>query len=557
MIIPSQIDKIKAEKESTSKVLDHLGLVMGICKELKLINIIDEAIPNDSADKILSTGTGVVGMVLNGLGFVNKRLYMVSNFYESKPVSKLFELPYLKSEHFNDDALGRILDSIYAYGVSELYHIIAKKTVSYLKSTYGLACTTGQLDNSTIHLHGTSYEGVENGEELLEIVPGYSKDNRPDLNQIGIQLIVENKSRIPLLFKVLSGNAEEGQTYRQAVKSHINSLQTDCGIKWIVADSKLYSEANIKELSLHKELNWLTRVPNTIREVSYLKETVNKTQLTSITGMAGYSYMELGSIYGGINHKWLLIHSEDKENRDIKTLNKRILKQSAKETKKLQSLGRQEFEDICAAQDAIKKLEESLKYSKINSFEILSKKKYAKAGKPSKGAMPLKVIYQIKGSLGPAEEKLKKLHATQGYYVMASNELDEKKLSVALMIKTYKQQASVERGFRFLKDPMMMGSSLFLQKTQRIMALLMIMTLCLLVYSALEFKIRTLLKQEQVTIKGRLGKLTDTPSLRWIFESFEGIHYLVQANATQILNIKPRHRIILDILGDKYWKYYT
>lgn len=359
MIIPSQIDKAKAEKAATSKVLDHLGLVMGMCKELNLIEIIDEAIPRDSADKILSTGTGVVGMILNGLGFVNKRLYMVSSFYESKPVSKLFELPYLKSEHFNDDALGRILDSIYAYGVSELYHVIAKKTVSYLRTSYGLGCTTGQLDNSTFHLHGSSYEGVENGEELLEIVPGYSKDNRPDLNQIGIQLIVENKSRIPLLFKALSGNSEEGKTYRQTIKSHINSLQVDCGVKWIVADSKLYSESNVKELSLHQELNWLTRVPNTIKEVRDLKEGVNKTQLTAIEEIPGYSYMELGSIYGGIHQRWLLIHSKDKENQDLKTLNKRIDKQSAKEVKKLERLSRQEFEDVNAAQAAIKKLEQS------------------------------------------------------------------------------------------------------------------------------------------------------------------------------------------------------
>jgi len=178
MVIPAYLDRLKAEKAESSKIMDHLGLVMGMCKELNLIEIIDEAIPSDSADKILSTGTGVVGMVLNGLGFVNKRLYMVNHFFESKPVSKLFEIPYLKSEHFNDDALGRILDRIYAYGVSEMYHIISKK------------------------------------------VPGYSKDNRPDLNQIGIQLIVENKSRIPLLFKALSGNAEEGKTYRQVIKQY-------------------------------------------------------------------------------------------------------------------------------------------------------------------------------------------------------------------------------------------------------------------------------------------------------------------------------------------------
>ncbi len=38
MIIPWYLDKKKAEAAATSKTLDHLGLVMGICKELQLID---------------------------------------------------------------------------------------------------------------------------------------------------------------------------------------------------------------------------------------------------------------------------------------------------------------------------------------------------------------------------------------------------------------------------------------------------------------------------------------------------------------------------------------
>jgi transposase len=48
----------------------------------------------------------------------------------------------------------------------------------------------------------------------------------------------------------------------------------------------------------------------------------------------------------------------------------------------------------------------------------------------------------------------------------------------------------VERGFRYLKAPRLLADSLYLQSERRIMASLMIMTLCLLVYSALEWRIR-------------------------------------------------------------------
>ncbi len=41
----------------------------------------------------------------------------------------------------------------------------------------------------------------------------------------------------------------------------------------------------------------------------------------------------------------------------------------------------------------------------------------------------------------------------------------------------------VERGFRFLKDPIFFTSTLFLKKPERIEALLMVMTLSLLIYT--------------------------------------------------------------------------
>ena len=64
-----------------------------------------------------------------------------------------------------------------------------------------------------------------------------------------------------------------------------------------------------------------------------------------------------------------------------------------------------------------------------------------------------------------------------------------------------KGQAQVERGFRFLKDPQFLASSLYLKKPERIMALLMVMTVCLLVYAALEYRIRMVLKEQEATFR--------------------------------------------------------
>jgi len=44
----------------------------------------------------------------------------------------------------------------------------------------------------------------------------------------------------------------------------------------------------------------------------------------------------------------------------------------------------------------------------------------------------------------------------------ATNELDEGQLSAQAVLDGYKGQAQAERGFRFLKDPQFLASSLYL-----------------------------------------------------------------------------------------------
>jgi len=78
-------------------------------------------------------------------------------------------------------------------------------------------------------------------------------------------------------------------------------------------------------------------------------------------------------------------------------------------------------------------------------------------------------------------------------FILASNQLDMKALSDKQLIEGYKEQQKVERGF--MKDPMFMAQTMFLKSTKRIMALLMVMTICLLVYAALEHRIRQALKE--------------------------------------------------------------
>jgi formylmethanofuran dehydrogenase subunit A len=87
-----------------------------------------------------------------------------------------------------------------------------------------------------------------------------------------------------------------------------------------------------------------------------------------------------------------------------------------------------------------------------------------------------------------------------------------------------------------------------------IMALLMIMTLALLVYALAERQLRLRLLEEDESIPNQLGKATQSPTLRWVFQLFEGIDLLIirQNGKTidrRVLNLHPVHITIIQLLG--------
>jgi transposase len=145
----------------------------------------------------------------------------------------------------------------------------------------------------------------------------------------------------------------------------------------------------------------------------------------------------------------------------------------------------------------------------------------------------------------------------QSCFILATNELDEEQLSAQAVLDGYKGQARAERGFRFLKDPQVLASSLYLKKPERVMALLMVMTVCLLVYAALEYRIRNALKDNTATFPDQKGKRIQHPTARWVFHYFVGIHVLyIPGQGLFVLNLTDEHQHLLQLLGKRYVWFY-
>ena len=139
---------------------------------------------------------------------------------------------------------------------------------------------------------------------------------------------------------------------------------------------------------------------------------------------------------------------------------------------------------------------------------------------------------------------------------MATNLLDDTTWTADLLLQEYKAQQTTERGFRFIKDPLFFASRVFLKSTKRIMALAMIMTLALMVYSLGQLQLRQALEITHSTLPNQKGTPTARPTLRWILQCFHSVHLVFVNGIKSSIQLTDKQNLILQFLGSSSRQYY-
>jgi transposase len=518
-------------------------------EEIELVDLIDQAVGNQAKNKHLTYGQAVKCMILNGLGFVSRTLYMYSEYLGGKLIDHLLGTPVIP-EQIDDNVLGRALDKLFELGVTELFTKIALHTIKVLS----IQVKSLHLDATSFHVDGNYESLLEQGEACIRLVQGYSRDHRPDLNQAVLQLITSNEGNIPLYMQAADGNSSDKTAFTQIVAEHLKSFRQAVENRYIVGDSALYTPATLQVFKEEQSL-FVTRVPMQIKEAKELIFEVPYDKTVEIA--EGYRAFESTSCYAGVEQRWVVIFSQAAYQRECRTLAKHYLKGSEKESKAFFKFIKQEFSCPNDAKRQLDKFAKKLKYIQIIEPQVIATQKHTTSGRPKAGQTPSILSYHLEGTVACSLLNKAELERSKGFFILATNDMDVTAFPAQELLKTYKAQQSVERGFRFLKSPDFLVSSFFLKKPERIEALLMVMTLCLLVYSALEYKIREKLRENGENFLNQLKKPTQKPTTRWVFFCFLGLHMVfIDHKKLQITNLKERHRIILRCLGPPYQKFY-
>ena len=498
-------------------------------------------------------------MIINGLGFTNRRLYLTPQFFASKPTQEMLG-DCVSPEQLNDHALGKALDEIAEYGETKLFGEIAFD----IAREHGLLGRRAHLDTTSFSLHGR-YESEKENEEVdhnecgaapedddesqvIQITHGYSKDRRPDLKQVMLSLTTTGAANVPIWMEPQDGNSSDKKTFQETaarVRAFQQQIHDAPDFVW-VADSAMYVP---EKLLTQGTMRWITRVPETISACRELVSVADET-IAWIETAGGYKVADLCSSHGGIRQRWILVSSSKAYEREKKTFEKRLDKQNEELRKECRHIEGKLFACDPDARAAVQDLQRRYKYHTI-TLSIDAEKKHQGRGRPAKNAEPKIVGYRATCQITQNETAILFNLRRKGRFVLATNELDPQAMDPLDVLQEYKEQQGVERGFRFIKDPWFMVDSFFLKSARRISALMMVMTLCLLVYNFAQHRLRSALRENRETIPNQLGKKIQTPTIRWVFQLMEGISIvsiydaskrLLQRVTTNIDNV--RHMII-------------
>jgi transposase len=446
---------------------DYLPLIGQLMNQMKLPQIINEAMAIPNSQAIVDAGTMISGMILNLLSDAKIRLYRMSQFFEDKPMPLIFPWkPDLDSSNFTEERAGNVLDDFYRSNPQKVFSMLTHSNIKL----YDINTSSIRVDTTSKSFYG-AYE--TNRPEPIDITNGFSKDKHHDLKQIMFGAATSSDG-IPILGEVMSGNTSDMtfnngwiKTVRQAL------LKSEDEFLLYTADSAAVTEDNLKLFKKY-HIDMISRLPE---RYDLAEELIDQAILAD-------TWKEIGTLSEG--------------------------KKAEKESKR-------EFfceKDARAEIDKFQK-ENKSKFHTITT-EIIEVEKTIKKGmrgRYKKGEIPLKEKrYQVK--FEPVQDAIACNRGQErcGLFVLITTLKDMEKYPDREILYQYKGQQAVENIFKFIKDPTLVGAYC-LKNPERIVAFGYILLMAAQVYTILERIVRkNLEKPDEGPVEGLNRQKTKKPT---------------------------------------------
>lgn len=222
--------EVDTKRIRVERVRDFGGCWLGLqaLEKLRLVDFLDSLMPQGRED--VPWSMVALTLVLMRICEPSSELRVAEHLYERSPLGDLLGIP---QDKVNDDRLYRALDNLLPHKV-ELEKYLKGKLGELFDLEYDLLL----YDVTSTYFEG---EGASNGQARR----GYSRDHRPDCNQVCIGLVVSREG-MPLGYEVFDGNRADVTTVEEMVEK-IEAQYGSAGRIWVM-DRGMVSEANLEYL---------------------------------------------------------------------------------------------------------------------------------------------------------------------------------------------------------------------------------------------------------------------------------------------------------------------
>ena len=496
-----------------SHVVDAGPLIRGLCDQLELVHIIDDAVAWDPARSKLSPGERILALIL--CRFMRQRpLYRVHESFRRTDIALLLGKG-VAIDDLNDDGFGHALDKLYDAGPAAVYSAVCAR-----------ATLLENVQHNFIHWDSTSrsFFGEYAGSDDDPLITyGHSKDHRPDLKQMMLTLLT-NREGMPLWGSIERGNASDKKLNGEILDQIRDAFSPQRLLAMTyVADSAFVTRANLAKAHAIG-LGFLSRLPETFSAAGEVKQSAFNADAWQEIGKvaarsqaSSYQASEQHATIDDIPYRLVVYRSSQLEKRKEKSFQKDLADEQERLKHEAAEIYRQPF---ACREDAEAKGKWWLKTTK-NAFHATdftiqeeSVRDKRQPGRPKRGAeAAYHFQYRMIGTIGALKENVV-LHERQrrSAFVLITTS-PEDKMSARGLLEEYKQQGTIERRFAFMKDHEIVDS-FFLKRPERIEALGYVLLMVVLLFSILERRARQTALPLPTLSRGQLINPTGLEILR-------------------------------------------
>jgi transposase len=409
----------------------------------------------------------------------------------------------LDAKDFTDDRLGSLLS---AFGAEYVWNIFMSSFTCNLLKLYNISIKSVELD-ATIAQQYRSV--IDDG--LLQM--GHSKQHRRDLPQFKSMLSNASEHNIPLLINTVSGHRADDGLYAPLIAQTRSMLGTT-GILW-QGDSKLGSLENRYEIARHADF-YLTPASlvqlnaQTLRDyiathkasegawtTIYLDKEVKGT-LEKVAIGTGF---ELSVALSHKDFNWterrLVVRSASYAAAQIAVFNKQLTQAQAQltdlMTRKQGKAVHKSADDLLKQAKKITDKNHVTPFFDLHVVTHITHKTVNGYKKNANRTVEIQTFdLQIEQNLTLIDQNRDYL----GYRVYLTNQTIEQ-LDIQKAVEAYRGEYKIERRIRNLKQEVCALLPIYLQKDDRIVGLVNLLTLLLQIVSIAEYQMAQSLKQEE------------------------------------------------------------